>query len=131
MLPVACLVLMDADGCLLATRRPPGKALGGLWEFPGGKVEAGEHAADALRREIREELHLELDDLQPLPPVEHTYPFGAILLLPFLARCGKRPPIHLSEHDAHIWIAPAAAPTLPWAPADLPVLEQLRAVPSM
>ena len=54
----ACLVLKDQQEAVLATRRPEGKQLGGLWEFPGGKVETGESPEDALRREILEELKL-------------------------------------------------------------------------
>ena len=123
---VTCLVLIDAQETILATQRPEGKALGGLWEFPGGKVEEGEDPEEALRREIREELCLELGELTPLEPVEHTYPFGTIRLLPYLSRCEARPAIHLTEHTALRWLKLEEAGEIEWAPADLPVLDQLR-----
>lgn len=126
MLNVTCLVLIDSQGSILATQRPEEKALGGLWEFPGGKVESGEEPEEALRREIQEELCLKLCDLTPLEPVEHTYPFGTIRLLPFLARCKERPEIHLVEHTALRWLPIEETGQIEWAPADLPVLVQLR-----
>lgn len=124
-IPVACLVLVDSGGAVLATRRPKDKALGGRWEFPGGKLNDGEPAETALRREIREELHLKLGEVSPLCPVIHQYSFGTIRLIPFLARCSIRPVLHLAEHTAHRWITCEEASALNWAPADLPVLAQL------
>lgn len=125
MLTVTCLILADPGGCVLATRRPLDKALGGLWEFPGGKVEAGESPGEALRREIREELILELGELEALTPVEHLYDFGSIRLLPFLARCPERPAIHLVEHTDARWLAPEDFGSVEWAPADVPILEEI------
>lgn len=110
----------------LATRRPEGKRLGGLWEFPGGKVEEGESADDALRREVREELCLVLEDLKAMVPVVHEYSFGKIELRPYLARCRVRPEICLTEHTASRWVRWAEVGELEWAPADIPVLEELR-----
>ncbi|MCC5807219.1 MAG: (deoxy)nucleoside triphosphate pyrophosphohydrolase [Opitutales bacterium] len=127
MTSVSCLVLVDARGTWLATQRPHGKALGGLWEFPGGKVEQGESPEDALRRELREELHVHVGPLEPLTPVTYDYAFGAIELLPFLARCGERPALVLNEHIRARWLDSAAAQALPWAPADLPVLPEVAA----
>jgi len=124
---VVCLVLRDADGRMLAARRPLEKSLGGLWEFPGGKVDPGESPETALRREIREELCLELTCLSPLATVTHAYDFGVIHLLPYLASCDRRPPeIRLTEHTEHRWVSPEEALALEWAPADLPVLAMLR-----
>jgi 8-oxo-dGTP diphosphatase len=123
--PVACLVLVDSTKTVLATRRPEHKALGGLWEFPGGKLDDGESAENALRREIREELHLELGPLSPLSPVLHRYPFGVIRLIPFLACCDKRPVLRLAEHTAAEWVTLKEASLLEWAPADLPILAEL------
>lgn len=123
--PVACLVLVDSKNTVLATQRPEHKALGGLWEFPGGKLHDGELAENALRREIREELHLELGPLNPLSPVLHRYPFGVIRLIPFLACCDKRPVLRLAEHTAAEWVTLKEARLLEWAPADLPILAEL------
>lgn len=126
MLEVTCLVLIDAHDNVLAARRPEGKSLGGLWEFPGGKVESGEEPEDALRREIHEELSLELGALKPLKAVEHKYPFGMIRLLPYIARCEERPLLVLREHTALRWLAAEETREIEWAPADLPVLESLK-----
>jgi 8-oxo-dGTP diphosphatase len=63
MLTVSCLILLDSQNKFLATQRPPGKSLDGLWEFPGGKVEEGESPEAALRRELWEELHLGVESL--------------------------------------------------------------------
>lgn len=123
-LQVVCLVLQNADGAILATRRPVHKHLGGLWEFPGGKIEPGETAEAALRREIIEELHLELGDLQPLVPVEHAYDFGTIRLLPFRGTL-HAPVIRLTEHTDARWLPPEALHSVEWMPADIPILAQL------
>lgn len=128
MLIVTCLILVAPDGCVFATRRPLHKSLGGFWEFPGGKVEAGESPEEAIRREIREELHLELGLLEALTPVEHKYDFGRIRLLPFLARCRSRPAVHLVEHIDARWIATADFATLEWAPADVPILGEIAVI---
>jgi 8-oxo-dGTP diphosphatase len=124
---VACLVLLDQQGAVLTTRRPEGKQLGGLWEFPGGKVEARESPEEALRREIWEELELSLGELEAMSPVVHEYPFGVIRLLPFLSRIVRPSLIRLVEHSEHRWVTPQTWGSLEWAPADLPVLDQLTA----
>lgn len=128
MLTVTCLILAAPGGFVLATRRPLDKALGGLWEFPGGKVEAGESAEEALRREIREELCLEFGPLESLTPVEHAYDFGTIRLLPFLSRCPERPAVHLVEHMDSRWLAPVDFGSVEWAPADVPILGEIEAI---
>lgn len=128
MITVSCLVLLDRQNTFLATQRAAEKSLGGLWEFPGGKVEPGETAEEALRRELREELHLTVDRLLPLTPVIHHYDFGTIRLIPFQARCGLRPTLTLTEHIAAHWVDPEEARLLEWAPADLPILAEVIAL---
>lgn len=123
---VACLILKDATGAILATRRPRHKTLGGHWEFPGGKLDPGETAEAALRREIHEELQLELGALLPLAPVVHHYEFGTIRLLPFLSHCSARPRLHPTEHEEVRWVSLAEAEHLTWTPADVPILADLR-----
>jgi 8-oxo-dGTP diphosphatase len=125
MIDVVCAVIEDVEGRVLACLRPAGKHLGGLWEFPGGKVEDGETPQTALARELREELGIEVEVLGELVPVPWQYERGAIRLLPFHCRItgGEAVP---HEHERLLWCAYHELAKLTWAPADLPVLEQLR-----
>lgn len=125
MIEVVCGVIGNEDGCFLACLRPRGKHLGGLWEFPGGKVEPGESPAHALERELREELGVDVAVGAALDPVPWSYDRGDICLLPFLCviTSGDLRPI---EHERLHWCAPEDFQTLAWAPADLPVWEQIR-----
>jgi 8-oxo-dGTP diphosphatase len=72
--------LFDADGRVLLAQRPEGKHLAGGWEFPGGKVDPGETALQALKRELREELGIETHSARPLIAYEHPYPHRTVLL---------------------------------------------------
>lgn len=126
-LQVVCLVMIDRQGFVFAARRPAGKKLELHWEFPGGKIESGEAPETALRREIREELRLEIGPLEPLPDTCHSYDFARIQLIPYLYRCHQRPAVTLSEHLEHCWIAPLSLLDFTWAPADLPIVNHLLA----
>jgi 8-oxo-dGTP diphosphatase len=77
---VAVGVLLRADGCFLLTSRPPGKVYAGYWEFPGGKVEAGETVAQALRRELHEELGIEASQIEPWRSEIVDYPHALVRL---------------------------------------------------
>lgn len=125
MTEVVCGVIGDDAGRFLACLRPAGKHLGGLWEFPGGKVEAGESSEAALVRELNEELGIEVAVEAALDPVAWTYDRGRIRLSPFLCHIIRGVPSTL-EHEALRWCAPCEFESLEWAPADLPILEQLR-----
>lgn len=124
---VVCAVIQRGELVLLA-QRPPGKSLAGFWEFPGGKVEKNERAADALLREIREELGCEIAALRPGPAHIHVYGWGDIRLQPFICRIAENSAEPLPhEHTALQWVALRDLPKFELAPADLPVVEWLLA----
>jgi len=127
---VVCLVWLTQRRELFAARRPLEKSLPGLWELPGGKQEAGETMRQALVREIIEELNVQLHtgDLQPLRPVTFAYPFISIRLHPFLSHLQKPIDVSLSEHIDSRWLAYEHWHSVDWAPADIPVLDQLNSL---
>jgi 8-oxo-dGTP diphosphatase len=85
-LPVVCALIEDGAGRVLLAQRPAHKHLGFKWEFPGGKVEAGEPPAAALARELREELGCEVTALAALPCSRHDYGSVTIEMIPFVCR---------------------------------------------
>lgn len=121
---VVCAVIGDAAGRVLAAQRPPGKAQAGCWEFPGGKIEPGEAAEDALIREIREELGCTLAVGAALTPVDHPYPGGIIRLRAFKAAIIDGVP-EPHEHSALRWVGRNEAAALNWAPADVPIFAEI------
>jgi len=124
---VAACALIDTDGRVLIAQRPAGKEMARLWEFPGGKVEPSERPEDALIRELREELGIEVkeDCLAPFTFASHAYP-GFHLLMPlYVCRKWKGRPC-LNEHLALKWVRPADLGTFPMPPADLPLIPMLR-----
>lgn len=117
---VTCAIV-ERDGLVLATQRGPGMSLAGKWEFPGGKIDPGETPADCLRRELVEELALDVRLEASLPPSTHTYPTFTVTLYPFVCSIlGGTMVLH--EHSAARWLAPGDLPSLDWAAADIPVL---------
>src|SRR3954471_9846484 len=85
---VAACALVDADGRVLLTERPAGKSMAGLWEFPGGKIEAGERPEDTLIRELNEELGIGVGNpcLAPLPSASHAYDDFHLLMPLYVCR---------------------------------------------
>ena len=110
---------------MLAALRPLGKSLGGKWEFPGGKVEAGESAAEALKRELHEELSIVASVGPALAVVSYEYEEFSIELHPFMVEIVEGI-AHPHEHEELRWVTMGEAETLDWAAADVPVLEELR-----
>lgn len=120
---VAAAVIFDARGRLLATQRGYGEYKD-WWEFPGGKLEPGEAAEAALRREIREEMAAELQVERLLTTVEYDYPGFHLTMHCF--RCTFASDYQLLEHESARWLAPDELNTVRWLPADEEVLQMLR-----
>jgi 8-oxo-dGTP diphosphatase len=124
MTDVVCGVIVNPAGQFLACLRPVGKHLGGLWEFPGGKVEPGESPESALVRELREELAVEVEVVHPLSPVIWAYGEKVIRLLPFRCRITEGE-LKALEHEQLLWCHPQNFNDLAWAPADGPILLEI------
>lgn len=129
MIDVVCGILWNARGEFLACRRPAGKHLGGLWEFPGGKVEPGESSEAALLRELREELDVSVTVGAALAPVEWNYPGKTIRLLPYHCRVASGD-MQALEHAELCWCSTETARTLVWADADQAILCEIFAAGS-
>lgn len=115
MIDVVAGVIVDSRDRVLACRRRPER--GGLWEFPGGKIEPGETPADALVREIREELAVGIEVGDHIVTVEVFDP--RIRLSSYWARLTEASPHQSTDHDAIRWAARSELASLDWAPADL------------
>src|ERR1700754_1586124 len=124
---VVAVALLDSDGRVLIAQRPPGKAMAGLWEFPGGKMELGETPETALIRELREELSITVREpcLAPFTFASHSYPEFHLLMPLYLCRRWEGIPA-ASEHSALKWVRPRDLAQYPMPPADLPLIPMLR-----
>ncbi len=123
---VAACALVDADGRVLITRRPPGKAMAGLWEFPGGKVEAGELPESCLIRELKEELGIEvsLPCLAPLTFASHGYE-DFHLLMPLWVCRRWQGTVTAMEGQELAWVRPQRLREYKMPPADEPLIPHL------
>ena len=107
---------------MLITQRSASMPLPFKWEFPGGKIEAGESAEECLIREIREELGIDIQIRETLPANEHQYPDKLIRLIPFI--CSQTAgEIYLKEHAEYRWQNAEALLEVDWAEADLPIVK--------
>ena len=124
---VAAVALVDSDGRVLIAQRPEGKPLAGLWEFPGGKVEAGETPEHALIRELDEELGIAVTEagLAPFVFASHGYDSFHLLMPLYLCRRWEGIPTP-HEHTAIKWVKPAGLSGYPMPPADEPLVASLR-----
>ncbi|HRD76430.1 MAG TPA: 8-oxo-dGTP diphosphatase MutT [Hyphomicrobiaceae bacterium] len=124
---VAAVALIDVDNRVLIAQRPPGKAMAGLWEFPGGKVDPGETPEEALVREITEELGIEVCEpcLAPLTFASHAYPDFHLLMPLFICRNWDGE-ISAREGQQLKWVRAMRLSDYPMPPADLPLLPALR-----
>ena len=125
LLVVAC-ALVDADRRVLIAQRPEGKAMAGLWEFPGGKVEAGETPDAALIRELQEELGISTQTacLAPVSFASHSYDNFHLLMPLYACRKWQGQP-QPKEHIALKWVRPNSLHDYPMPPADAPLIAAL------
>lgn len=123
MIEVTCACIKNQNRWLIC-QRAESMDLPLKWEFPGGKREGHESMVDCLRREILEELNLDINILSPLVPVQHSYPAFTIKLHPYLCRLksGKLVP---REHRQVLWVSTSQLRDFDWAPADIPILKEL------
>lgn len=123
---VSAIALIDPEGRVLLAQRPEGKAMAGMWEFPGGKVEEGETPEAAIQREMKEELGIELCDrcFAPLTFVSHTYETFHLNMLLYVARRWEGIPTPL-EGQKLTWKRPQEMRDMPMPPADLPLVAAL------
>ncbi|MGH6749681.1 MAG: 8-oxo-dGTP diphosphatase MutT [Methyloceanibacter sp.] len=122
----ACALVNEAREVLIA-KRPPGRSFAGLWEFPGGKVEQGEGPEDALVRELKEELGIEIAkvDLTPLTFASHAYPDFHLLMPVYL--CARwRGTLAAQEGQELLWVRPEDLVRYDMPPADEPLKVALR-----
>jgi 8-oxo-dGTP diphosphatase len=123
---VAACALIDSDGRVLLTRRPAGKPMQGLWEFPGGKIETGERPEDTLIRELAEELGIIVreDCLAPLTFASHAYEEFHLLMPLYVCRRWEGI-VEAKEAQEIAWVRPVQMKDYPMPPADKPLIPHI------
>ncbi len=126
LLLVAACALVDADGRVLIARRPAGKDMAGLWEFPGGKVDQGERPEQTLIRELKEELGIQVQEacLAPLTFASHSYEAFQLLMPLWICRKWEGKPEALEGQEL-AWVRPNRLRDYPMPPADEPLIPHL------
>ncbi len=129
LLLVAACALIDTDGRILLAERPAGRAMAGLWEFPGGKVEAGERPEQTLLRELKEELAIAVEEacLAPLTFASHAYP-DFHLLMPLYVCRRWHGIVAPQEGQRLAWVRPNRLRDYAMPPADIPLIPHLAAL---
>ncbi|GBF72545.1 NUDIX hydrolase [Paenibacillus sp. 598K] len=127
MLEVAAAIIEDEDGRVLIARRAAGKSQAGMWEFPGGKLEPGESPEACLRRELLEEMGIEIEPYAYFGTNEHAYATVTIRLIAYRASYASGA-IVLVDHDAYQWVTLQELSDYGFAPADIPFVERLGAI---
>lgn len=124
---VVAAALVDRDGRVLLSQRPEGKQMAGLWEFPGGKIDAGESPEAALVRELKEELGIDTGEscLAPLTFASHRYDNVHMLMPLYVCRVWKGTP-HPQEGQRLAWVFPRDFSKFPMPPADIPLVPVLQ-----
>ena len=118
---VSCAIIERA-GLVLAARRSQAMAMPLKWEFPGGKLKRGEKPDACLKRELMEEMGINVIIITSLSPSTHHYPDFTVTLYPFVCAIDAEE-IILNDHQAIVWLRPAELTSLDWAEADFPVIE--------
>ena len=121
---VVAAIIHDAEGRIFATQRGYGEFKDG-WEFPGGKMEAGETPEEALRREIWEELEARIEVERLVETVEYDYPQFHLTMHCFLCRV-ESGRLELKEHEAARWLEKEDLNEVDWLPADLQIIDKLK-----
>ncbi len=126
---VAACALVDADGRVLLAERPAGRSMAGLWEFPGGKIEAHERPEEALIRELKEELAIDVREpcLAPLTFASHAYPDFHLLMVLYVCRRWEGI-VTPQEGQRVAWVRPNRLRDYKMLPADEPLIAHLTAL---
>lgn len=124
MIRVVCGIVFKDDKVFIC-RRKPNKSLGGYWEFPGGKIEIGESNEDSLKRELLEELQMEVDLVKYFGSSQHHYENFSIDLIAYT--CNLRNwNSYLTDHDQYDWVSPSEILNWKLAPADIPLAQRVK-----
>lgn len=116
--------MIEKDGTFLCARKAEGKSLAGYWEFPGGKLEAGETPQECLARELKEELNIECKVIAHITTNIHEYDDKTVELMAYSVEWVSGE-ITLVDHDAIKWLPVDQLERLKWAPADVPLVKRL------
>ena len=120
------MAIVVHDGKILIAQRKKSMKQGGLWEFPGGKIEPGETASDCIRREFMEELGMTLQLGDYYGEMTYTYPdIGVFHFDTFWATCDNPAPNRMDAHEQIAWVSPVELPLYQFCPADVPLVREL------